>query len=350
VSLVARIDAARGSFAIDLDLEVREGEVVAVLGPNGAGKTTLLRTIAGLTPLRAGRIELDGAVLDDPQSDTLVPPEERRLGVVFQDYLLFPHLDAAENVAFGLRCRGVGRTEARTRARTWLARVGLDGRERDLPGTLSGGQQQRVALARALVIEPRVLLLDEPLSALDVGTRGELRRTLRALLDGFAGIRLLVTHDPLEARALADRLVILEEGRVVQSGTPAEVTARPRSAYASRLAGVNLLRGRAHGDTVTLDDGGTLLATGSGHGDVFLVIHPSAVALHRAHPEGTPRNVWQATVAGVEPHEGRMRVRLGGPRELVAEVTPQAVEALRLDAGGVVWVSVKATEIQPYPA
>jgi molybdate transport system ATP-binding protein len=223
----------------------------------------------------------------------------------------------------------------------------LEGR---YPSQLSGGQKQRVALARALAIEPRVLLLDEPLSALDVETRGELRRTLRAMLDGFAGIRLLVTHDPLEARALADRLVILEEGRVVQSGTPGEVTARPRSAFASRLAGVNLLRGRADGDVVHLADGGTVVATGSGSGDVFLVVHPTAIALHRTHPEGTPRNVWPAEIDRLEPLAGRVRVRLRGAHGLVAEVTPHAVAELKLDQGGPVWASVKATEIVRYPA
>jgi molybdate transport system ATP-binding protein len=201
VSLSARIAALRGDFRLTAEVEVGDGEIVAILGPNGAGKTSLLQTIAGLVPLDAGTITLDGAVLDDPAHGVLVPPEQRPLGVVFQDYLLFPHLDAADNVAFGLRCRGVPRRAARARAVAWLARVGLAGRERTRPGRLSGGQQQRVALARALAIEPRVLLLDEPLSALDVETRSELRRTLRALLDGFAGIRLLVTHDPLEARA-----------------------------------------------------------------------------------------------------------------------------------------------------
>ena len=351
MSLAARIEAARGgAFCLTAEVEVGDGEVVAILGPNGAGKTTLLRTIAGLVPLDAGVITLDGRVLDDPARGVLVPPEERPLGVVFQDYLLFPHLDAADNVAFGLCCRGVPRREARRRAATWLARVGLAGHERTRPGRLSGGQQQRVALARALAIEPRVLLLDEPLSALDVETRGDLRRTLRALLDGFAGIRLLVTHDPLEARALADRLVILESGRVVQSGTPDEVTARPRSAFASRLAGVNLLRGRSDGDVVLLEDGSTVFAAGSGSGDVFLVIHPTAIALHRTHPEGTPRNVWQAEIEGLEPHEGRVRVRLRGAHALVAEVTPRAVAELKLDEGGAVWASVKATEILRYPA
>jgi molybdate transport system ATP-binding protein len=160
----------------------------------------------------------------------------------------------------------------------------------------------------------------------------------------------MVTHDPLEARALADRLVILEHGRVVQTGTPAEVTARPRSSYVSRLVGVNLLRGTAAGDVVRLDDGGTLAVAEAGTGEVFLVIHPSAVALHRARPEGTPRNVWRGEVDAVEPHDGRTRVRVGGVRPLVAEVTPQAVSELRLADGGEVWVSVKATEISAYPA
>jgi molybdate transport system ATP-binding protein len=350
VSLVADIVAGRGAFRLTAAFEVEDGEIVAILGPNGAGKTTLLRVVAGLTPLDAGTLELDGRVLDDPRRDVLVPPEERPLGVVFQDYLLFPHLDAADNVAFGLRCRGLSRRASRARAASWLAQVGLAGHEWARPGRLSGGQQQRVALARALAIEPRVLLLDEPLSALDVETRGELRRTLRTVLDGFAGIRLLVTHDPLEARALADRLVILEDGCVVQSGTPAEVTARPRSAFASRLAGVNLLRGRADGDVVHLADGGTVIATGNGSGDVFLVVHPTAIALHRTQPEGTPRNVWPAEVDGLEPLAGRVRVRLRGAHGLIAEVTPQAVAELKLDEGGPVWASVKATEIVRYPA
>ncbi len=346
MSLLAQVGVTLGDFRLDVALEVVPGETVAVLGPNGAGKTTLLRALAGLTPLSAGRIVLDGAVLDDPQRGVLVPPEERPLGVVFQDYLLFPHLSALDNVAFGLRCRGAPRRDARREAHAWLERVGLGAQAKARPHRLSGGQQQRVALARALAVRPRVLLLDEPLSALDVATRGE----LRALLGSFAGVKLLVTHDPLEARALADRLVILEHGRVVQEGTPEEVTARPRSAWASRLAGVNLLRGTAAGDVVRLADGGTLTVPDAGTGDVFVVIHPHAVALHRTRPEGTPRNVWQGVVEAVEPQDGRVRVQVGGTRPLVAEVTPQAVAELRLDEKGEVWVSVKATEITAYPA
>ncbi|MEW6271457.1 MAG: ABC transporter ATP-binding protein [Thermodesulfobacteriota bacterium] len=350
MSLLARVDVAQGDFRLEVELEVAPGETVAVLGPNGAGKTTLLRALAGLAPLEAGRIVLDGVVLDEPARGVLVAPEDRPLGVVFQDYLLFPHLSALDNVAFGLRCRGASRGDARREARAWLERVGLGAQAKAPPRRLSGGQQQRVALARALAVRPRVLLLDEPLSALDVATRGEVRRELRALLGSFAGIRLIVTHDPLEARALADRLVILEHGRIVQEGTPAEVTARPRSAYASRLVGVNLLRGTAAGDVVRLDDGGTLAVADAGAGEVFVVIHPHAVALHRTRPEGTPRNVWQGVVETIEPHDGRVRVQVGGTRPLVAEVTPQAVAELRLDDKGEVWVSVKATEITAYPA
>ena len=349
--LDAEIEAQRGEFTLSLSLRAEPGEVVAVLGPNGAGKTTLLRTLAGLLPLERGRIVLDGAVLDDPDASVFVPPEERPLGIVFQDYLLFPHLDVLENVAFGLRCRGRSRSEARAEVRALLDRFDLTGHARARPAGLSGGQQQRVALARALAVRPRMLLLDEPLSALDVSTRAELRRELRLILDSFDGVRLLVTHDPLEARMLADRLVIVEHGRVVQTGTPAEVTARPRSTYVSRLVGVNLLRGRAAGDVVHLDDGSVLVAPGAGSGGVLAIIHPTAVALHREAPEGTPRNVWKGTVEEIEPAaEDRLRVRIGGSRPLVAEVTPAAVAALRLEPGIDVWVSVKATEIATYPA
>jgi len=350
VSLDAAIGVERGEFALDVGLRVEPGQVVAVLGPNGAGKTTLLRALAGLTPLGSGRIVLDGDVLDDPATGTWVPPERRPLGVVFQDYLLFPHLDALDNVAFGLRCKGVARSTARREALRWLERVGLAGDARALPGRLSGGQQQRVALARALAVEPRMLLLDEPLSALDVGARGDLRRDLRALLDGFPGIRLIVTHDPLEARMLADRLVILEHGRVVQSGTPAEIAARPRSTYVARLVGVNLLRGVAAGDRVRLAEGPELILGEPASGDVFVAVHPNAIALHRAQPEGTPRNVWRGTVEAVEPHEGRVRIRVGGPPDVVAEVTARAVADLGLERGAGVWLSVKATEIVTYPA
>jgi len=350
VSLRADVHVELGAFALDVELAVTAGELVAVLGPNGAGKSTLLGALAGLVPLRRGRVELAGRALEDTAAAVDVPPEQRPIGVVFQDYLLFPHLSALDNVAFGLTCRGWSRAAARAQAQTWLARVGLAELAPARPGQLSGGQQQRVALARALAVEPALLLLDEPLAALDVRTRAETRRALRARLAEFAGVKLLVTHDPLEAIALAERLVVIEHGRVVQSGAPAEVTAHPRSTWVADLVGVNLFRGEAAGDRIALDGGAELLVPGAGTGAVFAVIHPRAVALHRSQPEGTPRNVWPARVDTLD-HDGpRVRVRTIGPLTIVAEVTPAAVAALALDRGGDVWVSVKATEISAYPA
>ena len=350
MSLEAEVGLTLGRLELEVELAVETGELVVLLGPNGAGKTTLLRALAGLLALDRGRVVLDGAVLEDAAAGSWVPTEQRPIGFVFQDYLLFPHLSALENVAFGLRARGLGRTEARRRARAWLDRVGLAGHAGARPRALSGGQAQRVALARAMVGEPRLLLLDEPLAALDAATRTEVRRDLRRHLASFGGTRLLVTHDPLEAMALADRLVVLEGGRVTQRGRPAEVSERPRSGYVAELVGVNLYRGQADGAAVELAGGGRLIATGDHRGEVFAAVHPRAVALHRRVPEGTPRNVLAGTADTVDVVGDRVRVRVTGQVPIVAEVTPAAVGELRLADGGPVWASVKATEVTVYPA
>jgi len=339
-----------GSFELDVDLRVEPGEVVAVLGPNGAGKTSILRGLAGLLPLDAGRVALDGVVLEEPAAGRFVPSERRPIGMVFQDYLLFPHLTVLENVAFGLRSRGTPKPAALATARQWLERVGLAGEAQRKPRSLSGGQAQRVALARALATNPALLLLDEPMAALDASTRVELRRDLRRHLESFRGVRLLVTHDPVEAMAMADRLVILEHGRVLQSGTPAEVTQRPRSRYVADLVGVNLFRGRANNNVITITDGGSLMATGASDGEVFAVVHPRTVALYRSRPDGTPRNVWEGRAVDLDFEGDRVRVQVAGPPAIVAEVTPAAISELGLDRGDRVWIGVKATEISVYPA
>jgi molybdate transport system ATP-binding protein len=350
MSLQARVELTLGGLQLDVEIEVASGELVVLLGPNGAGKTSLLRALAGLVPLDGGRVVLDGTVLDDVDGRVRVPTERRPIGFVFQDYLLFPHLSALENVAFGLRARGVPKAEARRRAAAWLERVGLADHARSRPRGLSGGQAQRVALARAMVADPRLLLLDEPLAALDAATRGEVRRDLRRHLASFDGTRLLVTHDPLEAMTMADRLVVLEHGRVTQTGTAAEVSSRPRSRYVAELVGVNLYRGKALGTTVELDGGGTLVTADEHHGEVFAAVHPHAVALHRREPEGTPRNVWSGTAETLEAVGDRVRVRVVGQVPVVAEVTPAAASELRLADAGRVWASVKATEVRVYPA
>jgi molybdate transport system ATP-binding protein len=339
-----------GSLELEVQLEAAPGEIVAVLGPNAAGKTTLLRALAGLVPISQGKVTLDDVVFDDVTRGIHLPPERRPIGVVFQDYLLFPHLTALENVAFGLRARGVAARDARARAAAWLDRLGVGDEALARPRALSGGQAQRVALARALAIDPRLLLLDEPLAALDASTRGAVRRDLKRHLASFAGIRIVITHDPLEAIALADRLVILERGHVVQTGSPAEVTQRPRSRYVADLVGVNLLRGTATAGQVALTGGASLQSADGVDGEVFAVIHPRAVALHRARPEGSPRNVWRGRASALDFQGDRVRVGVEGEMPIIAEVTPAAVRELGLAEGGEVWVSVKATEITVYPA
>ena len=350
MTLDAHIVCTLGRLDLDIELVAKPGEVVALLGPNGAGKTTVFRCLAGLLPLVGGHITLGDECLDDPDADVFVVPDRRPVAVVFQDYLLFPNLTALENVAFGLRARGVPKNDARARAAAWLDRVGLADHAGHRPRSLSGGQAQRVALARALATEPRLLLLDEPLSALDAGARSDVRRDLRRHLATFDGVRLLVTHDPVDAYALADRVMIVEAGRVVQSGTLAEVTARPRSRYIADLIGANLLTGTGDHGIITTTTGGRIFSADPIDGPTFAVIQPHSVALYPTAPDGSPRNVWAVTVADIDRQADRVRVRLDGSVPLVAEITAAALDALTLRPGDTVWASVKATEITTYPA
>ncbi len=350
MSLDAAIRVTRGDLRLDLDLDVAPGEVLALLGPNGAGKTTALEVVAGLVALEAGHVRVAGRLWDVPAEHVYLRPEHRSAAVVFQEYLLFPHLSALENVAFGLRARGVGARAARRRAGEWLGRVGLAGVAREKPARLSGGQAQRVALARALATEPDVLLLDEPLAAMDAATRAVVRSDLRRHLDGYRGGTVLVTHDAVDAMVLADRLVVLEAGRVVQTGRPADVARAPRTEYVARLVGLNLYRGTATGRDVVVDGGGHLTVAQPHAGDVLVAFPPAAVALHRYRPEGSPRNVWPGRVAGLEQHGDVMRVRLDAEPPVLADVTTAAVADLGLHLGQDVWASLKATEAHAYLA
>ncbi|MDM4718942.1 ABC transporter ATP-binding protein [Micromonospora sp. WMMA1363] len=348
--LDARLVVDRGQFRLDVPLEVAAGEVVALLGPNGAGKTTALRALAGLHPLTAGHVTVDGADLDRPGRRTFVRTERRSVGVVFQDYLLFPHLSALDNVAFGPRRHGAARRAARATAQDWLTRVGLAEHTHRRPRQLSGGQAQRVALARALAVAPALLLLDEPLAALDARTRLDTRAALHRHLAAHPGATVLVTHDPLDALVLADRLVVVEGGRVAQEGDAATVTARPRTDYVARLVGLNLHRGQAEGQSVRIAAGLVLTVADRLHGDAFVAFRPSAVALHPDRPTGSPRNTWLATVAGVQRYGDNVRVQLDGPIAVAADVTPTDAAALRLVPGQPVWAAVEAAETHAYPA
>lgn len=346
MTLDADVQVSIGDFTLDVELAVPNGRTLAVVGPNGCGKTTLLRTLAGLTPLTGGAITLDGERLDDPAAAVFIAPEARPIAMVFQDHLLFPHLSALDNVAFGARARGRTKADARNHAREWLDRVGLGDRADAHPRDLSGGQAQRVALARALASDPHLLLLDEPLAALDATTRIEVRRDLRRHLSTFEGVRVLVTHDPVDAAVLADDVVVLDRGRVVQSGTPEDITARPRTPWVADLVGTNLYRGRAEHNTLQVDGGGTIAAAMAvDDGPAFAVVHPRVVALHRARPDGTPRNVWPARATAIERVGDRVRVQLNGTPNIVAEITPAAASDLALADGTELWIAVKATEV-----
>jgi molybdate transport system ATP-binding protein len=346
MSLAATITVRRGGLTVDVDLAVADGEVLAVLGPNGAGKSTVLRVLAGLLAPDAGRVVVDGDSWDD--GAVHLPTHRRRVGMVFQDYLLFPHLSALENVAFGLRTRGTGRADARRQAAGWLQRVGLADLGDRRPGQLSGGQAQRAALARALAPDPALLLLDEPLSALDARTRLTVRAELRRHLAAFPGSTVLVSHDPVDAMALADRVVVLEDGRVVQEGTPADVAKRPRTDYVARLVGLSLLPGTGQGTTVRLDGGGTVAVAEEAGGPVFVAVRPESVALYLSRPEGSPRNVWPARLVGATPHGATVRCELDGEVPLVADVTAPAFAELGLAPGAEVWAAVKASEVAVY--
>ncbi|MGW6003743.1 sulfate/molybdate ABC transporter ATP-binding protein [Oerskovia enterophila] len=419
--------AARG---VDLDLTVEPGQVVAILGPNGAGKSTLLQAVTGLLPHRAHhprraprtqpdgaapgsrtsapvprlapvpardelRVTVDGEVLTDTSRGLSVPPRRRGVGWLTQRPLLFGHLDSTDNVAFGLRARGAPRRAARAEARERLAGLGAGPLAARRPGELSGGQAQRVSITRALATDPRVLLLDEPLASLDVGVAQQVRRVLHDAQRAAPRTTLLVTHDLLDVLLLADRAVVLEEGRIVEDGPAREVLTRPRSRFAARLAGINLLAG------IATEDGGLLLATGDGpvggpaiatspvqdtaprggtghlgHGPALTVagvvadatdlgrgdpavavFEPRAVAVHREAPSGSPRNAFAVTITSIEPHGQLFRAwgEVTGPREvrdavghLAADLTPRSVADLHLAPGERVWFAVKAAEVQIY--
>jgi molybdate transport system ATP-binding protein len=304
---------------LEVALTARPGDVVAVIGPNGAGKTTLVHALAGLVPAQ-GRARLDGVDL------LRQPAQDRRVGLVFQQQVLFPHLTALDNVAFGPRARGTSRADARAAAREWLGRLGIGDLAGRRPRELSGGQAQRVAIARALATHPRLLLLDEPMSGLDVGVAAELRIELTRHLATYDGITVLVTHDALDALTLATHVLVVEDGRVAQAGSPEEVAARPRTDHVARLVGLNVIR----------DESG------------FRAFSPSAVTVSLARPEGSARNVWRGPVRSVAPHGDAIRLQVAADPDLIADVTPGATRELDLAPGREVWLSVKETAVQSY--
>ncbi len=333
---------------LDVTFEVATGETVALLGRNGAGKSTALDVAAGQLRPDHGRVVLDGRPLTDTARRVAVPPHRRGIALLAQEPLLFPHLSVRENVAFGPRSSGLPRGEAYRGADRWLAEVEAPDLADRRATELSGGQAQRVAVARALAADPRLFLFDEPMAALDVSVRPALRQMLRRVLADRTAV--LVTHDVLDALLLADRVIVLDEGRVVEDGPCREVLARPRSAFAAELAGLNLLTGTWAGDHVRLEDGTSVYGLAAGPAPepgapVVATFRPHAVAVYRESTSGSPRNTFAVRISDLEPSGELVRVRGDG---LSADVTPYAAADLDLAPGLAVTFTVKATEVSVY--
>lgn len=359
------IDATVRARNLDVSLSLGPAETVAILGPNGAGKSTLLSVAAGLLRPDAGSARLGERVLFnlDGGSRVWTPPHLRGTALLAQEPLLFPHLSVLDNVAFGPRSAGASRAQSRETARHWLAEVDVAQLAERKPGQLSGGQAQRVAVARALAASPELLLLDEPMSALDIHAAPHLRRLLKRVLSGHRA--LIITHDVLDALMLADRVIVMEKGTIVEEGATREVFRRPRSQFAAGLAGVNLLAG-----TVT-EDGLRTFATAAGAAGASFAggasLHvaghlddeaepgqpgvaafpPSAVSVFLDAAHGSPRNSFPVAITDLEPHGDHIRVRAG---DLAADITPAASAELGLEPGSRVYFVVKATAVQVYAA
>ncbi|TQF68613.1 ATP-binding cassette domain-containing protein [Rhodococcus spelaei] len=348
-----RVRARLDRRGVEFDVELADGEVLAVLGPNGAGKSTLLALIAGLLRPDHGTVSVGDEVLTDTETGVFVAPHARGVALLSQRPLLFPHLTAAANVAFAPRSRGASRSAARESAAQWLREVDAEDLARRRPSQLSGGQAQRIAIARALAAQPRVLLLDEPMSALDVAVAPALRRLLRRILREQRRTAVIVTHDLLDALALADRVVVVEAGRVVEAGTVREVLTSPRSAFAARIAGVNLVAGRI-GEPGVLETSWGAAVSGIGEVEsgapAVALFRPGSVAVHLEPPHASPRNVFPVTIAELEVHGAAVRVHSepnpDGSAGLTADVTPAAVADLDLHPGGTVYFVVKTQEVE----
>jgi molybdate transport system ATP-binding protein len=330
-------------FTASADLTVDAGETLALVGPSGAGKTTVLRVVAGLLRPQHGLVTLAGTVLLDTERGVDVPPERRRAGYLFQEYALFPHLDVLHNVRFGSRDR--------RHVSGLLERFRIDRLAGARVSELSGGERQRVALARALARDPAVLLLDEPLSALDTHTRAGVRAELRELLDDLHLPTVLVTHDFEDAATLAERVGVISEGRILQVGTPTELVAVPNDAFVASLTGATLLAGHtaesADGLTrVALDGGLSVWSADRASGPVNVAVYPWDVSLGSTVPDDSRLNHVSGSVASVAPLGNRVRVRVG---PVVAELTAASAERLDLRPGVIVTASFKATAARLFP-
>jgi molybdate transport system ATP-binding protein len=340
----------------DVDIALDPGERVALLGPNGAGKSTLLSILAGILRPDAGLATIDGQIMFDLSGMTRrwLPPWSRGVSLLAQDPLLFPHLTVLDNVAFGPKAAGKRTPDARTTARRWLTEVGAAEFAGRKPAQLSGGEAQRVAIARALAAEPRLLLLDEPLAALDVGAAPLLRQVLRRVLAARSVI--IVTHDLLDALLLSDRVLVIDRGWIVESGPTEDVIRHPRTPFTARIAGLNMIRGRSEPDGVRQPNGqliyGIHRMPSPAAEPAIAVFSPTAVAIFTETPHSSARNTVVVTIAELEPRDEQVRIRAATSDGTIftADVTAQTISELDLYPGRDVFYAIKATAVTIYPA
>ena len=336
--LDARVILNRDSLTLDVELQLQHGEVIAVLGPNGAGKTSLLHALLGWLELESGWIMVDGEVIDSPDTDSYVPPQHRPFGMVFQDGLLFPHMSVEKNILFGAgKDFNLKPLAESLQANELLAKF---------PSELSAGERQRAAIARSLAARPKVLFLDEPFSALDIQGKRRGRSLLKeALAIGVSGC-LIVTHDLVDAFTLADRVMIIEGGKLTQFDVPDRIRSRPGSEWIADLVGWNYYEGIGEGSVVTLPHGTTIFtAQDDLDGPTSISINPASVSIFKSQPSGSPRNTWLSSIQNIEILGGRARVSLVGEIDICADITTVAANELRQSISSEVWVSVKATEV-----
>lgn len=336
--LDARVILNRDSLTIDVELQLQHGEVIAVLGPNGAGKTSLLHALLGWLELESGWIMVNGEVIDSPDTDSYVPPQHRPFGMVFQDGLLFPHMSVEKNILFGAgKDFNLKPLAESLQASELLAKF---------PSELSAGERQRAAIARSLAARPKVLFLDEPFSALDIQGKRRGRSLLKEALAIEVSGCLMVTHDLVDAFTLADRVMIIEGGKLTQFDVPDRIRSRPGSEWIADLVGWNYYEGIGEGSVVTLPHGTTIFtAQDDLDGPTSISINPASVSIFKSQPSGSPRNTWLSSIQNIEILGGRARVSLVGEIDICADITTVAANELRQSISSEVWVSVKATEV-----
>ncbi len=379
--LIASLHTQLNTFQLSLDFSAQTGETVVLLGESGAGKSTVLRLLAGLLRPERGHISLDETLYFDSDQQLFVPPQERPFGYVFQDYALFPHLSVFENVAFGLRAQHLSHKTVKQRVGAALEQVRLLGLDMRKPAQLSGGQQQRVAIARALALQPKLLLLDEPLSALDVQTRREVRQELRHILASLEVTTVMVTHQYLEALLFGQHILVLDQGQVIQQGDQRNLLQHPRSPYVAELVGVNFFRGRIvrfesntmcvlqvqQGSYVleiaaTLSDSSREETTPSLAEEASVVVDPRSITLYQEPPASSARNVFSGEIVQVlqlgattlDGTDGTVRVSIALDKTqplllpLTAEITQASAERMDLNEGKLIYAAFKATSARAY--